>query len=486
MCRIQSVTILLLCLIAAWPLYAQEPPSGVEVAAAVEKTLVDAIAKNERSVVAIARVRKEQPGETFQMEFRPDPFGRRPMPLSPPQPTDPDFIPNEYGAGVVVDRAGLILTACHLLGEESDYYITTADRKTYKATVKGADPRSDLAVLSIEAGDLVPITFGNGLELKKGQIVLSLGNPHAIARDGQVSAAWGIVANLARKAPSLPSESDPSGRPTLHHYGTLIQTDSKLSLGASGGPLLNLKGEMVGLNVVLPTTAGGEAVTGYAIPVDPTFRRAVETLKQGREVEYGFLGIQPTNLAPQEVLAGMQGMRVGQVMGGTPAARAGLKANDVVTAVDGKPIHDADGLVLNVGKLPSEATTRLTVLRDKSPRTIEVTLTKYAVHGRKVVTVVDPAWRGLRVDYPTAVAEEEGRARGGSPFADAVIVTESAEGTPAYQAGLRRGMLITHVDGKTIHTPKEFAAAVARNRGPVQIRLAGDEKNPVRTVASGT
>ncbi len=81
------------------------------------------------------------------MEFRPDPFGRRPTPLSPPQPTDPDFIPNEYGAGVVVDRAGLILTAYQVLGEESDYYVTTADRKIYKATVKGADPRSDLAVL---------------------------------------------------------------------------------------------------------------------------------------------------------------------------------------------------------------------------------------------------------------------------------------------------------------------------------------------------
>ncbi len=113
----------------------------------MEKVLVDAIARCEKSVVAIARVRKEQPGETFQMEFRPDPFGRRPTPLAPPQPTDPDFIPNEYGTGVVVDRAGLILTAYDLLGEESEYYVTTADHKVYKATVKGADPRSNLAVL---------------------------------------------------------------------------------------------------------------------------------------------------------------------------------------------------------------------------------------------------------------------------------------------------------------------------------------------------
>ena len=148
------------------------------------------------------------------MEFRPDPFGRRSTPLSPPQPTDPDFIPNEYGAGVVVDRAGLILTACQLLGEESDYYVTTAEHKIYKATVKGADPRSDLAVLSVEATDLTPIALGNAAELKKGQIVISLGNPYAVARDGQASAAWGIVANLGRKAPPRPATPiRPVGQP---------------------------------------------------------------------------------------------------------------------------------------------------------------------------------------------------------------------------------------------------------------------------------
>ena len=349
----------------AMTLRAAEPPSSADAAVAMEKVLVDVIARNDKSVVAIARVRKEAAGETLQPEFRPDPFGRRPTPLSPPQPNDPDFIPNEYGAGVVVDRAGLILTAYQLLGDESDYYVTTADHKIYKATVKGADPRSDLAVLSIEATDLTPITLGNAAELKKGQIVISLGNPHAIARDGQPSAAWGIVSNLGRKAPATPGESDPSGRPTLHHYGTLIQTDTKLGLGTGGGPLLNLKGEMVGLGVVLPA-AGYEAAGGYAIPVDGTFRRAMETLKQGREVEYGFLGVQPANLRPQETLAGLHGMRVNQVVPGTPALRYGLKPGDIVTAVDNTPIYDADGLVLNVGKLPAETVTRLSVLRGGS------------------------------------------------------------------------------------------------------------------------
>ena len=479
--RILLTAILVLCTTVALPL-AQDSPSGLEAAAAIEKTFVDVIARTEKSVVAIARVRRERPGETFQLEPRPDPFGRRLMPLAPAQPTDPDFIPNEYGAGVIVGR-GLVLTAAHVLGDESDYYVTTIQHKVYKATVRAADPRSDLAVLAIEATDLPPITLGNADELKKGQIVIGLGNPYAIARDGQPSAAWGIVANLHRKAPATPSEADPTGRPALYHYGTLIQTDAKLGLGTSGGPLVNLKGEMVGLSVALAATAGYEAAGGYAIPVDATFRRAVETLKRGREVEYGFLGIQPMNLQPDEVLGGMTGMRVSQVIPGTPAARFGLKAGDVIAAVDGTPLHDSDGLVLNVGKLPADAVTRLSVSRGGAMRTVSVELSKYAVRGRKIVTESDPAWRGLRVEYLTAMVDEEGRLRFGASAVDnAVVVVEVADGSPAAAAGLRRGMLITQVDRLPVRTPKEFALAAARNRGPVQLRLAGDEKNPLRTV----
>jgi len=461
---------------------AQEP-SALETAAAMEKTLVDVIARSEKSVVAIARVRIERPGDTFGFEIRPDPFGGRPVPATSAQPTDPDFVPNEYGTGVVVGP-GLILTAYHVLGEQSEYYVTTHDRKVYRAWIKGADPRSDLAVLGIEANGLPPIKFGNAGEVKKGQIVVALGNPYAIARDGQVSAGWGIVSNLSRKAPPVPEQSDSSGKPTLHHFGTLIQTDAKLNLGTSGGPLLNLQGDMIGLSVALAATAGYETATGYAIPVDATFRRVVETLKQGREVEYGFLGIQPSNLQPREILTGMHGIRVYRVVPGTPAARYGLRENDVVTAVDGTPIYEADGLVLEVGKLPVEAVARLSVLRNQRKRTVPVTLAKYPVRGRKVVTFPSPDWRGLRVDYPTAFVETDVHARSGLAFFDeGVVVTDVAESTPAWEAGLRRGTFITHLGRTAVRTPKEFHRAAGREIGPVQLRVADDE-NPVRTVES--
>ncbi len=490
---IPFITTLVLCAAVAAPLRAQEPPSGIEAAAAIERVLVDVIARSENSVVAVARVRKERPGETFQLEPRPDPFGRRPAPLTSPQPGDPDFMPNEYGTGVVVDRRGLVLTAYHVLGEDSDYYVTTADRSVYKATVKAADPRSDLAVLALEgpdnstpAANFSPITLGSAAEVKKGQIVITLGNPYAIARDGQASAGWGIVANLGRKAPALPSESDPSGRPTLHHYGTLIQTDAKLNLGASGGPLLNLRGEMVGLAVALPVAAGYEAAAGYAYPVDATFRRVLEKLKQGREVEYGFLGVLPGNLPASTSSGEPRGVRVSQVVPGTPAARSGLKVNDVVTAVNDAPVYDSDGFYLNVGRLPAATVTHLDYVRNGRRGTVEVTLAKYPVRGKKIVSEQAPAWRGLRVDYTTVLVDALGRPLGGMAFIDdAVAVTEVLDGSPAWQAGLRRGMLISHVDRTAVRTPKAFAAAVAAKFGPVQLSVVGDDKNPHRIVQPG-
>jgi len=461
-------------------------PADVDPLAALERALVDTIAQNEKSVVAIARVRIPRSDEALRPEFRPDPFGRRAVVSSGPKPTDPDFIPNEYGTGVVIDRRGLILTAYHVLGEDSEYYVTTADRKVYRARIKGADPRSDLAVLQIDAGSLKPITFGNAERVRKGEIVIALGNPHAIARDGQVSASWGMISNLHRKAPPTPSEFDSTGKRTLHHFGTLIQTDAKLNLGTSGGPLLNRRGEMVGLTVALAATAGYEKAAGYAIPVDATFRRVVDVLKEGREVEYGFLGIQPANLQPQEVLAGLHGIRVFRVEPGTPADRYGLKPDDLITAVAGRPIYEADGLMLEVGRLPVESIARLGVVRDGKRRTVNVTLTKYRVREQPIVTNRPRPWRGMRVDYPSVVVSADPRARSRQPYYDeGVIVTTVAAGSPAAAAELQPGMRITHVGRTLVRTPKEFFSAVGSKSGSVQVRLA-DVDETVRTITSGT
>ncbi|OHB82125.1 MAG: hypothetical protein A2V98_24785 [Planctomycetes bacterium RBG_16_64_12] len=389
---------------------------------------------------------------------------------------------------MVVDRQGLILTAYHVLGEESDYYVTTHDRKVFLAKIKGADPRSDLAVLAIQAADLEPIPFGEASTLKRGQFVIALGNPYAIARDGQVSASWGIVANLARKAPPVPDESQPTGKSTLHHFGTLIQTDAKLNLGTSGGPLLNLKGEMVGLTTALAATAGYEQSAGYALPVDETFRRVVEALKLGREVEYGFLGIAPVNLRPEAVLSGLEGTLIERVVPGMPAERFGLRSGDIVTTVNGKPIHDADALVLEVGRLPVDSLVRLGVLRDDQRLELDIGLTKLKIRGKKIVTAPAPAWRGMRVDYPSAVLDPfAGGGLGGPAFDGGVLVTDVEEETQAWEAGLRPGMLVSHVGQVAVRSPKQFFEAVSGTAGAVQLRLADLEgQAPSEAVVPGS
>jgi S1-C subfamily serine protease len=469
-----------------WRLVAEEP-SGLQAAAAIENALVDAIGSSEKSVVAIMRVDVDvdSPASPRIAPTENAPDGGK---LSQPRPSagDPDFIPDAYATGIVVDRRGLILTCYHALRLKSRHFVTLPDRRVYAARIKAADPRSDLAVLEIEADHLTPIKFGDATGLRKGQIVVALGNPFAIARDGQASASWGIISNLSRKAPPDSSQSNSTGKDKLYHFGTLIQTDAKLNLGTSGGALVNLHGEMVGLTTSLAAISASEQAAGYAVPVDETFRRVVDTLKEGREVEYGYLGVMPENLKEFEVRRGARGARVTLVQEGSPAARAGLKDGDVVTRVNDQPVIDADGLLLHVGRLPVETIVQLTVERDDRQRKVQVELTKYPVRGTKVVTVPAPAWRGLRVDYATAVATDSARRLPFERFSPdgCVVVTDVEKNSPAAAAQLQIGMYITQVGGTAVHTPREFHAAVSGKMGEVPLRVVpgADANTEVRTI----
>jgi serine protease Do len=300
--------------------------------------------------------------------------------------------------------------------------------------------------------------------------VIALGNPYGIARDGQVSASWGIVSNLARKAGADPDESTPSGRKrTLHHYGTLIQTDAKLNFGTSGGALLNLKGEMIGLTTSLAAAAGYEQAAGYAIPVDETFRRILDALRHGREVEYGFLGVQMRNLDARDMAAGRQGMRVEDVVAGTPAHRFGLQADDVITHVNGRPIYDADGLVLNVSSRPADAPTRLTVLRSGQTKHVDLELAK-AAPSKRIVTVPAELWRGMRVDFASAISQDFLTRNQPLLLEGSVVVAEVVQDSPAWRAGLRPEMIISHVGTAHVQTPRDFQLAIAGKNGAVQLR----------------
>ncbi len=470
----------LFVLLASLPssLFAQEPVDEADLNAvlAVERVLTQAIEKAEKSVVAIARVRRrpQQAGSRVRTAE-----GQLTFPSPRTDPTDPDFTPNEYATGVVVDAGGLILTNYHVLGDagQSDYYVWI-QRRPYLARVKAEDPWMDLAVLEIEAQGLTPITFGDTANLKKGQLVLVLGNPYALAKDGQASAARGIIANLHRPAPQLSEGRDAApGKPTLHHYGTLIQTDVKLLKGTSGGALVNWRGEMIGLTTALATPPGFEEAAGYALPANDAFLRSLENLKQGRKADYGFLGVAPIHLTAFERRQGRFGARVQEIVPGAPARRTDLREGDVITHVDGAAVLDANDLIRQLSQAPVAAEVQLTVERAVGigrPQTRKETVTlskKHVAAPRPIIAEVkEPSWRGLQADYATAIPHFDERAAAVDEQG-CVAVTEVAEGSLAWQAGLRPHQFISHVQNQRVATPQEFFELIASLEGPVQVRL---------------
>jgi S1-C subfamily serine protease len=478
----------LACILSLGPAHAQEP-SGLATVLAMEERVVHAIAQCERSVVAVARVRKAAGGG----EQATGPASIAAPFFSQSSPLDPDFVPQEFGAGVVIDTAGLILTNYHVIGgaDSADYFVWS-QRRPFPAQLVAADPWYDLAVLRIAAQDLQPIDFGDASKVRKGQFVIALGNPQAIAADGEVSASWGIISNVLRRAPRVPDRSaEPQGRETLHHYGTLLQTDAKLNVGFSGGALIDTQGKMIGLMTSYTGGAAFEASAGFAIPVDASFQRTVEILKTGGEPAFGFLGAAPEPLAVEHRQQGRHGVRVVFVIPGTPAASAGLQVGDVITHVSDVPIYDDDDLFRVIGAAHAGSTAELRLLRGGvAAATAEemhtsVVLTKKHVDALRPQVVTSPKqlWRGLAIDYATAAPHFNRLARE-LESGECVYVSVVEAESPAWNAGLRPGTFVSHVASRPTTTPQEFRAAVRRAEGPVELRvLSGSGPATLHTVS---
>lgn len=429
------------------------PQTKFAAARALEDAMVEVIANAEKSVVAIARGKR---GEVQQLK-------------------DPQFVPYEYSTGVVVDKSGLILTNYHSLGDanKNDYVVWIGGKSYSQVVVKAADPWTDLAVLEIAARNLTPIQLGDGSNLRKGRIVIALGNPHAIARDGDVSATWGIVSNLSRKIDGPlqgnkgPDTVPPYDRETRYHFGGLIQTDAKLARGTSGGPLLNLDGKMIGLSTNVAMMAGFEKGTGYAIPVDDHFLRSLDKLKRGEAVEQGFLGVGPRNPNPR---LGETGVILENVVQGTPAGQAGLISRDEVIRIDGQPTKTIDDLFFQVGSLPPNHVARIDVLRGNRPLTIPVRLTKKPVITSRpqIATAETPAWRGLQVDFATALSTN--RLAGIDPDG-CVVVKQVDRDSVAWKAGLRVGTMISQLNAKRVDSPRKFYKVAEKLKGDVRVTV---------------
>ena len=472
---------------------------GLALMAAIEQTTTAAIAKAERSVVAIARVRRDRIPAARSNELRiPESGGFE------ASPDNPDFVPSNFGSGVVISADGFVVTCAHVLDDprQNDYYVWL-DKRVYPARVVSktaqvyaADPFTDLAVLKIDAGGLIPIEFGKAQELKKGQFVIALGNPYAIARDGQASASWGMIANLNRIAPAdVPENSALAAKESLHQFGTLIHTDAKLNLGTSGGALVNLRGEMVGLTTSLAAVSGYEQSAGFALAVDDLFLRVIESLKAGKLPEFGFLGIQPEDLSAVDLQRGLSGAKVVNVVPGLPGDQAGLQSDDVISQVNSRPVRNRNDLFKELSQMPAGAEVSLLVERPKHVSRGREILTLKATLSKKYVATSRPGyalngpkkWRGMLVEYATAVPSE--LTRGASVFgrrsAPKLAILAVDPGTPAWEAGIRPGHGLISVDGKAVDSPEVFHGLVDGRHDTLVLQIMRQNDRPENVSVAG-
>jgi len=456
-------------------------PTPLDLVSALETVIADAVAKAEPSVVAIAREKGSKGEETTAVR------GRNPLPppafeggigLGGLDASQIDYMSMDYGSGVVIGDSGQILTGYHVVKGASRLNVRAFGSQQFDAEIIAADPRSDLAVIvpSETHGRprprLVPISIGDASKLHKGSFLLALGNPYNAARDGRASASWGILANVARRLDgTLPDLQ-------LRHYPTLLQLDSKLNLGMSGGAVVNMRGELVGLTTNASNASGFDAQAGYAVPIDTLGRRVIRTLTEGKEVEYGFLGI---GLPTRKDGLFSTPNQVGSVRAGTPASEAGLVVGDQIVSVGGLPVVDAESLVPAVNAFSPGEPIQLKIIRGRETLVKTITLSKLPLLGEVIATNRPAPWRGLRVDFLSMLPDVnhgpellDAMSRGG------VGVVEVIPGSSADLAGLRAGQVILSVGDTTVKTPSEFARAVTNLNGPVELATESERKVTVK------
>ncbi|MDL0430554.1 DegQ family serine endoprotease [Marinobacter sp. TBZ242] len=399
----------------------------------------------------------EQLPEFFQDFFR--------GPQSPHGGGPGGSVPRQsMGSGFIVSSDGYVLTNNHVVEGADEIIVRLNDRRELPARLVGTDPRSDMAVLKIEDGnDLPVVSIGRSSDLKVGEWVLAIGSPFGF--DYTVTA--GIVSALGR---SLPSEN----------YVPFIQTDVAINPGNSGGPLFNLDGNVIGINSQIYTRSGGFMGVSFAIPIDD----AMNVFRQIRDkgsVSRGWLGvlIQEVNrdLAQSFGLKRPRGALVAEVMAGSPAEKAGLKAGDIVLEYEGEEVVLSSDLPPMVGRTPVGETASMEVMREGRQITLDVEIGKLPEEGEARASAPASSSPGLS-SAPLGMSVEplSDEIRDSLGVSDGVVVSDIAQG-PALTAGIRPGDVITELNRRPIGSVKDFREAVAS--------LPEDSAVSVRVVRQG-
>ena len=353
-------------------------------------------------------------------------------------------IEHGIGTGVIISPDGYIVTNNHVVKGATDVRVTLNDRRILPAKVIGTDPLTDLAVIKIDGSNFPAVPWGDSSQLHPGQTVLAFGNPYGF----RFTVTRGIVSALNRPNP----EADPS-KP-----GQYIQTDAAINPGNSGGPLVNARGEVVGINTFLISPSGSFAGMGFAIPtqiVQPTVSQLMKTGK----VEHGYMGVGISDVTPENAkffdMKSANGAVVTEVTPGAPGDKAGLKSGDVITGINGQNITTAGELQMHVQQQQPGSTIKLAVTRDGKDMTVPVTVEKMG--GGKGATEIASAENG-KPRWGVGIADLDSNTRQqlqAPTQVQGAVVAKVVPGSPADNAGLQPGDVIESVNRKA--TPSASA-----------------------------
>ncbi|MGA9852823.1 MAG: DegQ family serine endoprotease [Gammaproteobacteria bacterium] len=389
-----------------------------------------------------------------QNPFFNDPFFQQFFGM-PNQPMQRNF--QALGSGVIVDAAkGYILTNNHVIENADKITVTLYDNRTFKAKVIGRDPDTDLAVLQIKADDLTQIPLGNSAALQVGDFVIAIGNPFGLNH----TVTAGIVSAKGRTQVQ-------DGK-----YSDFIQTDAAINPGNSGGALVNLEGQLVGINTMIVTSGGGggNIGIGFAIPINMA-RGVMDQLIRYGKVERGILGVSLQNLSPELAEAlkipQQQGAIVNQVVPGSQAEKAGIKPNDVIVSVNGSPVTSAADLSNAVGAMRVGTPLTLGVIRNGNQITINAKIGK--AESEQLASSEHPQLRGITVSNLNQSSPLYGQVKG-------VLVTGVDPNSAAFMSGLRPGDVITAVNREMVSNVTEFRKALDQAGSAVALRVQRDNQ----------
>jgi serine protease Do len=362
---------------------------------------------------------------------------------------------HSLGSGVIVDSRGYILTNNHVIEQADEIEVRLSDKRKFSATVVGKDPKTDLAVIKIDATGALPVArLGDSDKIRTGEWAIAIGNPFGLDQTVTV----GVISAVGRADMGITT------------YEDFIQTDASINPGNSGGPLLNLQGEVVGVNTAI--VASGKGI-GFAIPINMAREIKDRLIAQGKVVRAWLgVGIQELTeeLAAQFGVKPEDGVLVGNVMADTPAERGGLKPGDIIQEFNGNKISNVRQLQREVAQSPIGSPARLQVLREKQPMTLTVVLGEQPTDlraGRESSPAEATEQFGLTVQDLTPELRNQLRLTN----VDGVIVSGVDEAGAAARAGVRPGDVITEVNREPVKSARDFTRILGQMRRGANLLL---------------